>query len=397
MSLLIGWIIFASALLFSITLHEAGHLVAAKAFGMKATQFFAGFGPTLWSRQKGETEYGIKALPLGGYVRIIGMTSLEDVAPEDEPRSLRSKPGWQRVIVLAAGSAMHFVLAGALLFGLFLVVGQATQNTTRIGTVDACVPASNSATAACPAGRPRSPATVAGLRVGDQVVAFAGTPVRNWDQFAAAIRAHPVGSSVTVMVRRDGALVPLTAKLTAIKGRQGGFLGVSPAVVFEHAGQPAAAITATGSLIGRVLSGSAGVITELPKAIPKLFARDRANTAGGQVTSIIGAGDATGQVLGANLDWQEKVTFTILIIASLNIFVGLFNLLPLLPLDGGHIAVVLYERLRAFIARLRGRADPGLVDMRKLIPVSFGIFAVLVFIGLMLIMADLVNPVSIIQ
>lgn len=396
MSLLVGWIIFVAALLASITLHEAGHLVTAKRFGVKATQFFAGFGPTLWSRRRGETEYGVKAFPLGGYVRIIGMTSLEDIDPADEPRSLRSKPGWQRVIVLAAGSAMHFVLAAVLIFGLFLVIGQENQNTTKIGTVDTCVPRSNT-TVSCQPGNPRSPASLAGLRVGDEVVSFAGTRVHSWEGFVAAIRARPPRSHVAVTVRRGGKLVTVTTTLAAIKGRSGGFLGVSSAVVFQHAGQPVQALTGTGSFVGQVVSGSAAAITQLPKAIPKLFAPNRASTAGGQVSSIVGAGDATGQILGAHIGWREKLTLTLRVIAALNIFVGLFNLLPLLPLDGGHIAVVLYERLRAFIARLRGRKDPGLVDMRKLIPVSFGIFALLVFFGLMLIMADLVNPVSIIQ
>ncbi|HUK68068.1 MAG TPA: site-2 protease family protein [Streptosporangiaceae bacterium] len=395
MSLLIGWVIFITALLISITLHEGGHLIAAKRFGMKATQFFAGFGPTLWSTQKGETEYGIKAVPLGGFVKIIGMTSLEDVDPEDEPRSLRSKPGWQRVIVLAAGSAMHFALAAVLLFGLFIGVGLANQNTTKIGTVDSCVPASVSAVSCSPA-EPRSPARLAGLQTGDKIVAFAGTPVHSWNDLAAAIRGRPAGGEAIIAVQRHGKLVDVRAKLAAIKGRSGAFLGISPAVVYNKL-NPVQAVRSTGSFFGTVVSGSAAVITELPKAIPKLFAHNRASTAGGKVTSIVGAGNDTGQVIGADIGWQQKVAFVVLIIASLNVFVGIFNLLPLLPLDGGHIAVVLYERARAYVARLRGRADPGLVDMRKLIPVSFGIFAVIVFIGLMLIMADLVNPVSIIQ
>ncbi len=395
MSLLIGWIIFITALLVSITLHEAGHLVTAKRFGMKATQFFAGFGPTLWSRQKGETEYGIKAVPLGGFVKIIGMTSLEDVDPEDEPRALRSKPGWQRVIVLAAGSAMHFLLAAVLLCGLFLGVGLANQNTTKLGAVEGCVPASQSATSCSPADA-RSPAKLAGLRPGDKIVAFGGTPVHSWSDLAGVIRRRPVGSEAVITLRRDGELVNVRVTLAAIEGRPGAFLGVSPAIVYQHL-SPIQAIRSTGSFVGTVVTGSAKVITEFPKAIPKLFAHNRASTAGGQVTSIVGAGNDTGQVIAADIGWQQKVTFVVLIIAELNIFVGLFNLLPLLPLDGGHIAVVLYERVRAYVARLRGRPDPGLVDMRKLIPVSFGIFAVLVFIGLMLIMADLVNPVSIIQ
>jgi membrane-associated protease RseP (regulator of RpoE activity) len=395
MSLLIGWIIFITALLISITLHEAGHLVTAKKFGMKATQFFAGFGPTLWSTRRGETEYGIKAVPLGGFVKIIGMTSLEDVDPEDEPRSLRSKPGWQRVIVLAAGSAMHFVLAVVLLFGLFLGVGLANQDTTKIGLVDSCVPASQSSTS-CSAADPRSPAQQAGLKTGDKIIAFAGTPVHSWNDLAAAIRSHHVGGEVVITVQRGGKLVDVRARLAAIKGRPGAFLGISPAVVYQPQ-NPLQAIRSTGSFFGTVISGSAAVITELPKAIPKLFAHNRASTAGGKVTSIVGAGNDTGAIIGANIGWQQKVTFVILIVASLNVFVGLFNLLPLLPLDGGHIAVVLYERARAYVLRLRGRPDPGLVDMRKLLPVSLGIFAVIVGIAVMLIMADLVNPVSIIQ
>lgn len=394
MSLLVGWIVFLLALVISITLHEAGHLVAAKKFGMKATQFFAGFGPTLWSRRMGETEYGIKAVPLGGFVKITGMTSLEDVDPEDEPRSLRNKPGWQRVIVLAAGSFMHFVLALVLFFCLFLAVGQANADTTRIGTVDKCV--STNQTRSCTGKEPASPAWLAGLHVGDRVVSFAGRRVHSWKELAAAIRARPVGSTVTFTVRRGGTLLTLHAKLAARKGRSGGFLGVAPAVIYQRAG-PSGAIAAAGSEVGKVVTGSVSVVAQLPKAIPKLFSRDRADTAGGQVTSIVGAGEATGQVLGLSIDWRAKVTLTIFLFASLNIFVGLLNMLPLLPLDGGHIAVVLYERLRAYVARLRGRPDPGLVDMRKLVPVSFGIFAVLIFVGLMLIMADLFNPVNIIQ
>lgn len=394
MILLVGWIVFLLALVISITLHEAGHLVTAKKFGMKATQFFAGFGPTLWSTRRGETEYGIKAIPLGGFVRIIGMTSLEDVEPEDEPRSLRNKPGWQRVVVLAAGSFMHFVLALALFFGLFLAIGQANPNTTRIAKVDSCVPASK--TASCTGKGPASPARLAGVRPGDRVISFAGRRVHSWKELAAAIRAHPVGSKVAFTVRRGGSLLTLHAKLAAIKGRSGGFLGVAPAVIYERAG-PAGAIAAAGTDVGRVVTGSVGVVSQLPKAIPKLFSRDRANSAGGQVTSIIGAGEATGQVFGASISWRDKVTLTIVLFASLNVFVGLVNMLPVLPLDGGHIAVVLYERLRAYIARLRKRPDPGLVDMRKLFPVSATIFAVLVFISVMLIMADLLNPVNIIQ
>ncbi|HZE15106.1 MAG TPA: site-2 protease family protein, partial [Mycobacterium sp.] len=152
-----------------------------------------------------------------------------------------------------------------------------------------------------------------------------------------------------------------------------------------------------GSTFGATVAGSAGVISRLPAAIPDLFAKNRAATPAGQVTSVVGAGELTGQVLAQHIGWQPKVDLVLMIIASVNIFVGLFNLLPLLPLDGGHIAIVAYERIRAFLARLRGRPDPGLVDFQRLIPVSIGVFALLVGFGLLLIMADLVNPVHILQ
>jgi membrane-associated protease RseP (regulator of RpoE activity) len=394
MSLLIGWIIFLVALVISVTLHEGGHLWTAKKFGMKATQFFAGFGPTLWSRQRGETEYGIKALPFGGFVKIIGMTSLEEVDPADEPRSFRRQKGWKRLIVLSAGSFMHFVLAFVLLIGLFAAIGQPNSNTTSVGQVYSCVPVNPTAT--CKGGEPASPAAAAGLRPGDKIVAFDGKPASSWTTLSNAIRSKPPGGTATITVARGGRQITLHAKLTTLHGRSGGYLGVAPAIVYQRSG-PVGAVTSAGSFFGQVVTGSASVVAQFPKAVPKLFSHDRSSTAGGQVTSIIGAGDATGQVLGASFGWQTKVSFAVLIIVSLNIFIGLFNLLPLLPMDGGHIAVVLWERLRAQVARLRGRADPGLVDMRKLLPVSFGVFAVIVFFGLMLIFADLINPVNIIQ
>jgi membrane-associated protease RseP (regulator of RpoE activity) len=397
MSFLLGVVIFIVALLISIMLHEAGHFLTAKKFGMKVTQFFVGFGQTLWSRRKGETEYGIKALPAGGYVKIIGMTELEDVDPADEPRSFRRQPGWQRIIVLAAGSFMHFALAFVLLFGLAVAVGLAAPSTsTSVGQIDTCVPASLSAS--CRAADASSPAKKAGFKVGDQIIALGGTPVRNWAQMGKVIRRQPVGTPVPVTVERHGRQVVLHPSLatTMSSGKHVSFLGISPKVAFQRDG-PLAAISYAGSQFGQTVTGSVKVLGSLPAAIPDLFAKNRASTPAGQVTSVVGAGDTTGQVLAAKIGWQPKVSLVLLIVASLNIFVGLFNLLPLLPLDGGHLAVVIYERIRAWLARLRSRPDPGPVDMRRLIPVSIGVFALLVGLGLLLIMADIVNPVHIIQ
>ena len=394
MSFLLGILIFVLALLFSIMLHEAGHFFTAKKFGMKVTQFFVGFGQTLWSRRKGETEYGVKAIPAGGFVKIVGMTELEDVDPADEPRSFRRQPGWQRIIVLAAGSFMHFVLAFVLLFALAIGIGLAGAGTsTTVGAIDTCVP--SSLTAVCKASNPASPAKKVGIRAGDKIIAVAGVPVHNWTQMGKALRSQ-AGQPVAITVQRGGKQVTLTARLAVVHGRQGSYLGVSPVVVFQRTG-PLGAVTYAGGKFGQILAGSAGVVASLPKAVPDLFAKNRGSGPGGQVTSVVGAADITGQVVASPIGWQARVAVVMLIVASLNIFVGAFNLLPLLPLDGGHLAIVIYERCRAWLARLRGKPDPGPVDFRRFVPVSVGVFALLVGFGLLLIMADLVNPVHIIQ
>jgi membrane-associated protease RseP (regulator of RpoE activity) len=394
---LLGWVIFIVALLVSVMLHETGHFVLAKRFGMKVTRYFVGFGPTLWSGQRGETEYGIKALPFGGFVKIVGMTSLDDLDdPADEPRTFRRHPAWQRIMVLSAGSFMHFVLAFVLIFGLALGIGIVNDNTTQLGMISPCVASSVTAldNGTCTASDKPSPAKLAGLRAGDAVTSFDGEPVSNWTQLGNAIRDTSPGSAATITVRRDGKLVTLHTRLSSVPGRSGAYLGIAPAVVFQVA-SPVGAVKYAGSAFGEVITGSAKAVAALPAALPQLFSKNRANTAGGQVSSVVGAAEATGAAVAANVGWQYKVSFVLLLIASLNIFVGIFNLLPLLPLDGGHIAVVIWERIRAWLARLRGRPDPGLVDMAKLLPVSFSIFAILMFFGVVLILADIVNPVNI--
>jgi membrane-associated protease RseP (regulator of RpoE activity) len=393
---LIGWVIFIVALLVSVMLHETGHFVLAKKFGMKVTRYFVGFGPTIWSTWRGETEYGIKALPFGGFVKIVGMHSLDDPDdPEDEPRAFRSHPAWQRILVLAAGSAMHFLLALVLVFGLALGVGIANDNVTQLGTISPCVPTSLTAydNGTCGSDAPASPAKLAGLRAGDTVTAFDGHPVSTFTQLGDAIRAVPPGSSATITVRRDGKLVTLPIKPASVTGRSGSYLGIGPAVLFQVA-SPLGAIEYSGTTFGQVLVGSAQAVAALPGALPKLFAKNRASTSAGQVSSVVGAAEATGAEVASNAGWQYKISFVLLLIASLNIFVGAFNLLPLLPLDGGHIAVIIYERIRAWLARLRGRPDPGLADIAKFLPVSFGLFLVIVFFSLVLVSADIVNPIK---
>ncbi len=389
----LGWLIFLVALLASVMLHETGHFVTAKRFGMKATRYFVGFGPTLWSTQRGETEYGIKAFPVGGFVKIEGMTSLDEVDPEDEPRSFRRAPGWQRLIVLAAGSFMHFVIAAVLLFVLALTIGTQYNCTSA-----------------------KSPAQVAGLQVGDKVTSFDGIPVSTWTQLSNEITKVKPGVPVALTVLRNGQSLTLHTALAEVPGH-GSFFGISPTTDkvtqigtvatcvppneqaltgtnFQRQ-SPLGAIDYVGSGFSQVVTGSVSALGHLPAAIPSLFKSDRSSTPAGNVSSVVGAARETGQAVAANVGWEYKVSFVLLLIASLNIFVGVFNLLPLLPLDGGHIAVVIWERMKALFARLRRKPDPGMVDYRKLVPVSFGIFLVLVVFGVTLILADIVNPVSI--
>jgi membrane-associated protease RseP (regulator of RpoE activity) len=392
----IGWLIFLFALLFSIMWHESGHFAVAKAFGMRCTEYFVGVGPTLWSFRRGETEYGIKAIPVMGYVRITGMTSLDEVAPEDEARSMRQHPRWQRVLVMAAGSFMHFVLAFFLIFGLALGIGIENDNTTQLGTVTTCVPPTRAALvndAACTASDARSPAALAGLKVGDTVTAFDGVKVANWTQLENVIKTAKAGQEVTFQVDRDGKPLTLRTKLANVPG-WGSYLGVAATTVFQST-SPLGAIKYAGTGFSQTVTGSVSALGSIPAAFPKLFAKDRAQTAAGNVTSVVGAARDTGEAVAAKVGWQYKVTFVLLLIASLNIFVGLFNLVPLLPMDGGHIAVVFWEQIRAWFARLRHRADPGLLDYRRLVPVSFSVFVVLIIFASVLVLADIVNPVNI--
>jgi membrane-associated protease RseP (regulator of RpoE activity) len=396
LAFLLGVVIFIAALLVSVMLHELGHFLTAKKFGMRVTQFFLGFGATLWSMMIGETEYGIKALWFGGFVKITGMTSMEEVDVADEPRSFRNQPGWQRMIVLAAGSFMHFVLALFLLFVLAVAIGQSNTNTSQISSIASCVPSSstalNSSTPCQNGGQGKSPAEIAGVRANDKIISINGQPVKSWNQLHTALKAQTPGVKIPIVVVRDGRDVQLTVTLASIPGDATPYLGVEPAILYQSE-SPWSAVKFAGSEFADTLTSSAQAIGKLPSAIPDLFAKNRANTAAGQVSSVVGVGDVTGDVVEAAIPWQSKVSVVLLLVASLNIFVGAFNLLPLLPLDGGHLAVVIYERIRAWFARLFGRPDPGLVDIQKLVPVSLLVFAVLIGVGTLLIAADIFNPV----
>jgi membrane-associated protease RseP (regulator of RpoE activity) len=391
----LGIVIFVVALLISVILHEAGHFLTAKSFGMKATQFFVGFGPTLWSTTRGETEYGVKALPFGAFVKIIGMTTMDQVDPADEPRAMRNKPRWQRAIVMVAGSVMHFALAFVLLVFLALAIGQVNTNSPTIGAVSSCVAANVKALdqGSCKDSRGTAPARLAGIKAGDQIISVAGQPAHSWTQIGNVIRAQPAGKPVTVVVERNGKQLTLQVTPATVPGRHGSYLGIIQAEVFQRF-SPAGAVVYAGSTFGQILVGSAEALGKLPSEVPNLFSHNKQQNG---VTSVVGVAQIAGQAVQYGGGWQYTVFDLLEIIISVNIFVGAFNLLPLLPLDGGHLAMLGWEQVRAWLARLRGRPDPGVADLQPLIPVSATVFVLLIGLGVLLMAANLFNPIHIIQ
>ena len=392
MAYLLGVVAFVAALVLSVTLHEAGHLVAAKRFGMKATQFFVGFGPTLWSRRHGETEYGVKAILLGGFVRIVGYTTLEKLDEADRPRAFYLQPARRRAVVIVAGVAANLLLAFVLLVALATVVGvrQAGTATTVVERVSACVP--ERLGGRCAPGRPPSPARAAGLRSGDRIVSFAGRPVGGWQELRAAIRAAPAGRAVPVVAERDGTRRAFQVRLAEVDGEP--FLGVTARVIgvrYDRLG-PGEAVVFALKGIAVTVAQMGRALAALPAALPELFSPQRGQSAGGQIGSVVGAGQISGEIFASGGSWRDAAGPYLALVASINIFLGALNVLPLLPLDGGHLAVLGYERLRARIARARGRSDPGPVDITRLLPVTYLAVVLLVGLGVLLIVADLLNP-----
>ena len=396
----LGVFVFVFALLASIALHELGHLVTAKKFGMKASRYFIGMGPTLWSTQRGETEYGVKALPIGGFVKIVGMTQLEDVEdPRDEPRAFWRQPAPQRAVVLVAGSTMHFIIALVVMYAALVAFGEPTRDTLRISNVSECV--MPDPVTAC-AGKPASPAAAAGVREGDKVVSFAGKAVTEWDRdFTPMVRAHP-GGPAELVVDRDGQRVTLTLDVARVpdvdeKGnpvpdRSVGRVGLLPGDMKRY--NPVAAIGRTGSLTWQLTTGSLAALAKLPGEIPKLFTEtvvegQQRGIEDGSAVGLVDLGRFSAQAFSAG-DFLSVLSM----IAALNVFVGIFNLLPLLPLDGGHLAVLGFEETRSKVYRLFGRRDPGRVDLRKLLPATVAFLVLMGGVALMLIYAGIANPID---
>ena len=416
-----GAVGFFALIMASIALHEVGHLLPGKLFGVRIPQYFVGFGKTLWSTRRGETEYGIKAIPLGGYVRLLGMypparpqarpnwvtrladsareAEYDEITPADQGRLFHQLKTWQKLIVMFGGPLMNLVLAMLIVTGVNALHGQYRPQLS-VASVSECMVPAGRTTQTCQAGDPQTPAAKAGLKAGDRVRTFNGTTVDDWTQFSDLIRANRDGAA-TIVVVRNGAEMTLTTStvITGVVDRndptrtiEAGFLGVTPDYALVRSGPISAArdlwqmtkqsVVALASFPQRVWNVAADMVTGKPRDV------------NGPI-SIVGASRAAGEIAAADsIPAGDRVASWFMMLGSVNLFVALLNLVPLLPLDGGHMAGAIWEWLRRVAARLMGRPDPGHVDTAKLLPVAYVVGGFLVLSGAVLIVADIFVPVK---
>jgi membrane-associated protease RseP (regulator of RpoE activity) len=360
---------------------------------MKASKFFVGFGPTLWSFRRGETEYGVKAIPAGGFVKIEGMTALEELDAADEDRAFYKQPALQRTIVLAAGSFVHFVLAIGILFAVIASTGTDpvhVRATTQIQVVEKCVPRNPNA-AACTSKDPVAPASGV-IKAGDKVVAVNGTGVSTYDEMAAKLRAKP-GTVVRVTVLRAGQLKTFGLKTVPVEqnGQLVGKIGISPRIENIPV-SVAGAVPKTFTTLGFFAKSTVSALGGLPGEISGIVQGKPRNPQG--AASVVDVARVSGQIAQAKASVGARIAQLMLLVAELNFFVGIFNLLPLLPLDGGHIGILGFEKARGWLYRLIGRRDPGRVDIMKVLPLTYAVVAVFVGLSVILLYAGILDPIK---
>jgi len=424
----LGMVLFFLGVVISIALHEIGHLVPAKRFGVKVTQYFVGFGRTVWSTKRGETEYGVKMFPLGGFIRMIGMlppekrdadgkvkgitggplgkliadaraVEYERITPEDEDRLFYKKAPWKKIIVMSGGPMMNVFLAVILLGSVFMLLG-VSKPTLTVAQVSDCVQPANAAASVCRANDPASPARTAGFQAGDRVLSVDGTAMRSWDQFSNVIRDSE-GTTINVVVQRGDQRVVLHADPTVntllslddpsayVKA---GFLGVAPTETRERQsfGFVVSTMGSYTKATGQALVTMPSRLWGVAKAAVGAQERDPSSP-----MSVVGASRVAGEVASSGqIDWVDKVATLLTLLGVVNLFVALFNFIPLLPLDGGHIAGAMYEAIRRGWARLRHQPDPGYADVAQMLPIAYIAASVLVVMGVLLIWTDIVNPIT---
>ena len=373
----LGIVAFVIALLTSVMLHELGHFLTARKFGMRVSEFFVGFGKRIWSMTRGETEYGIKVIPAGGYCRIEGMTPTDAMPDGQENRAFWRASSLKKLIVLGAGSFAHFVIGFILIFSIFFGVGYTALQPT-IAKVE-----------------PGSPAASAGLLAGDTVLAINGVTVKNWREDISIV-AQGGGKPLRLLIDRNGSELTVTATPEYLPAEKRYRIGIYSTIGKER-DSFLTATTESGKAIWVLTRESAKSLVALPTKVPDLFSQtflgEERDPNG--LVGVVGAARVSGEAVGSErLNTNERLTTFILLVASLNIFVGLFNLLPILPLDGGHMAVAIADEFRALFARLRGRARPAPINVNVLTPITLVVVALLGILTVILLLADIFNPIS---
>ncbi len=436
----LGVLAFAFGLLASIALHELGHMVPAKAFGVRVTQYMVGFGPTLWSKQRGETEYGIKGIPLGGYIRMIGMipprqdgtrsrwprrlaqltedfraTSRADVQFADDAREFYRLPPWKKIIIMVGGPSMNLLIYLVLTVILLTSVGL-PLTTNRVGSIERCVlPANVTAPAlpadgSCPAGTSVTPASAV-LKVGDRILAIDGTKTENWAPASKILRTS-AGKALTLTILRNGQTIQVG--ITPVRNLvyvgnsatpvSSGYLGVA----LDQTIKPVPVAKLPGEIGSQIGAGFAA-LGAFPSKIGSLFGtvfeghkRDATGAVG-----VVGLGRIGGEEAASAAPLMRKIEFLLSLLASVNLLLFLFNLVPLLPLDGGHVAGAIWESIRRRVAdvkagRAAARAPNGVapprraiyVDTAQMVPVLYGVAVVLLAFTALVVYADIVHPIS---
>jgi membrane-associated protease RseP (regulator of RpoE activity) len=374
---ILGILAFVVALLLSVMLHEFGHFLTARRFGMRVSEFFLGFGKKIWSFTRGETEFGIKAIPAGGYCRIEGMTPQDQMADGEEGRAFFAASSLKKLIVLGAGSFAHFLLGFLLIFSIFFAVGYQAllPDITEIA--------------------PKSAAESAGFKVGDRILTIDKDEVDNWAKDSKKI-AQSKGRELTFTVKRGTEIVTIKAKPEYLEDEKRYLLGVVTKVGTKREGFIPSiqdASVASWALARESVKSLVTLPSKVPQLIRQTFMGEERDPNG--LVGVVGAARVSGEAVGSEkLTGNQRLQTFILIVASLNIFVGLFNLLPILPLDGGHMAVAIADEVRALIARIRKKPRPAGIDVNVLTPITMAVFVVLAALTVVLLVADLINPVS---